>query len=335
MDVELDRSSNVVHSPMNTSFSAPSCRPTRVSVIGAGNVGSTLAQRIIEKNLADVVLLDIIEGRPEGIALDLAEASGLEGHDRKITGTTDYAATAGSDVVVITAGLPRKPGMSRDALTRANAQIVIEATRQAAAHSPNAIFIVVTNPLDVVTYLAWKVSGLPPQQVMGMAGVLDSARFQFFIAMELGLSAADIRAMVLGGHGNLMVPLPRYSTVNGIPITELMDTATIDRLVDRTRNGGAEVVELLKSGSAFHAPSASACLMVETILLNRPRLLPVAAYLQGEYGLNDIFMGVPARIGCGGVEKVLELKLTDEERSSLHQSADSVRHTLDYALDLL
>lgn len=320
---------------MTISLSSAVCRPTRVSVIGSGNVGSTLAQRLAEKNLADVVLLDIIEGRPEGIALDLAEASGLEGHNRRITGTTDYADTAGSDIVVITAGLPRKPGMSRDALTRANAQIVIEATRQAVAHSPHAIFIVVTNPLDVVAYLAWKVSGLPHQQVMGMAGVLDSARFQVFIAMELGLSPADIRAMVLGGHGNLMVPLPRYSTVSGIPITELLDAATIDRLVDRTRNGGAEVVELLRSGSAFHAPSASACLMVETILLNQPRLLPVAAYLQGEYGLKDIFMGVPARIGCGGVEQVLELKLTDEERSALHQSADSVRHTLEYALDLL
>jgi malate dehydrogenase len=320
---------------MATTSSLAVCRPTRVSVIGAGNVGSTLAQRIAEHNLADVVLLDIVEGRPAGVALDLMEASGLAGHDRRMIGTTEYSATAGSDVVVITAGLPRKPGMSRDALTRANAQIVIEATRQAVAQSPEAVFIIITNPLDVMTYLAWKVSKLPPQRVMGMAGILDAARFQVFIAKELGLAPIDIRTMVLGGHGDLMVPLPRYSTVSGIPVTELMDADTIARLVERTRNGGAEVVELLKTGGAFYAPASSAYTMVETILHNQPRLLPIAAYLQGEYGLNDLYIGVPTRLGCGGVESILELKLTDEERMALHQSADSVRHTLDYALDLL
>lgn len=324
---------------MTTSSTTPSplatCRPIRVSIIGAGNVGSTLAQRVAEKNLADVVLLDIVPGRPEGLALDLVEASGLEGHNRQIIGTKDYAATHDSDIVVITAGLPRRPGMSRDDLTRTNAHIVIEATKQAIAHSPNAIFIVITNPLDVMTYISWKVSGLPPERVMGMAGILDSARFQTFIAMELGISAVDIRAMVLGSHGDLMVPLPRYSTVSGIPIPELMDAATIDRLVERTRNGGAEVVELLKTGGAYYAPASSTCLMIETIILNQPRLLPVAAYLRGEYGLNDIFIGVPARLGCAGVEDILELKLTDHEQSELLKSAEAVRKSLNQALDLL
>lgn len=320
---------------MTTTSPLATCRPIRVSIIGAGNVGSTLAQRVAEKNLADVVLLDIVPGRPEGLALDLVEASGLEGHNRRIVGTKDYAATHDSDIVVITAGLPRRPGMSRDDLTRTNAHIVIEATKQAIAYSPNAIFIVITNPLDVMTYISWKVSGLPPERVMGMAGILDSARFQTFIAMELGISAADIRAMVLGSHGDLMVPLPRYSTVSGIPIPELMDAATIDRLVERTRNGGAEVVELLKTGGAYYAPASSTCLMIETIILNQPRLLPVAAYLRGEYGLNDIFIGVPARLGCAGVEDILELKLTDDEQSALLKSAEAVRKSLDQALDLL
>ena len=318
-----------------TTSSPLTCRPTRVSIVGAGNVGSTLAQRIAEKNLADVVLLDIVPGRPEGIALDLVEASAIEQHNRKIIGAKDYAATHDSDIVVITAGLPRRPGMSRDDLTRTNAHIVIEATKQAITYSPNAIFIIITNPLDVMTYISWKVSGLHPQRVMGMAGILDSARFQTFIAMELGVSAIDVRAMVLGSHGDLMVPIPRYSTVSGIPITELMDTATIERLVDRTRNGGAEIVELLKTGGAYYAPASSACIMVETILLNQPRILPIAAYLEGKYGLNDLFIGVPARLGCGGIEEILELNLTDEEKAALHHSADSVRKSLDQALDLL
>ncbi|MBE9177085.1 malate dehydrogenase [Oculatella sp. LEGE 06141] len=313
------------------SDSSAACRSTRVTIIGAGNVGGTLAQRIVEHNLADVVLLDVVTGRPQGLALDLMEARGIEGHDRHIIGTNNYADTADSDIVVITAGLPRKPGMTRDDLLKMNAKIVADAAKQAAAHSPEAILIVVTNPLDVMTYLTWKVSGFPAQRVMGMAGILDSSRFQTFIAMELGVSTADVKAMVLGSHGDLMVPLPRYSTVSGIPITELMDAETIARLVDRTRNGGAEIVELMQTGGAFYAPASSTYLMVKTILLNQTRWLPIAAYLQGEYQLNDIFIGVPSRLGCGGVESVLSLDLTDEELGALHQSADAVRRNIELA----
>lgn len=311
------------------------CHGTRVSIIGAGNVGSTLAQRIAERNLADVVLLDVVAGRPQGIALDLMEARGIEGHDRQITGTADYTDTADSDIVVITAGLPRKPGMTRDDLLRTNAQIVATTVRQAIAHSPDAIFIVVTNPLDVMTYLTWKVSGLPSHRVMGMAGILDSSRFQTFIAMELGVSSADVQAMVLGSHGNLMVPLPKYSTVSGVPITELMDTATINRLVERTRNGGAEIVELMQTGGAYYAPASSTYRMVEAILLNKSRLLPVAAYLQGEYGLQDVFIGVPCRLGCGGIEQIVSLNLTDAELADLHKSADAVQQGIQSALTML
>lgn len=315
---------------------APSARlSARVSIVGAGNVGGTLAQRIAEKNLANVVLLDIVAGRPQGIALDLMEARGIEGHDRQITGTSDYADTANSDIVIITAGLPRKPGMTRDDLTRTNAKIVVEAAKQAIEHSPNALLIVVTNPLDVVTHLAWQASGLPPQRVMGMAGILDSARFQTFIALELGVSTADVDAMVLGSHGDLMVPLPRYSTVNGIPITELLDADTIDRLVNRTRNGGAEIVELMQTGGAYYAPASSTCCMVEAILLNNSRLLPIAAYLQGEYGLHDLFIGVPCRLNASGIESILELKLSDLEQAALHQSAQMVKAAIDHALTLL
>lgn len=315
-----------------SSYPSITCTPTRVSVIGAGHVGSTLAQRIAEKNLADVILLDIEAGRPKGIALDLMEARGLEGHDRQIIGTADYQDTANSNIVVITAGFPRKPGMSRDDLIRTNATIVAKTTQQAIAHSPNAILIVVTNPLDVMTYLAWKVSGLPTHQVMGMAGILDSARFQTFIAMELGVSTADVQAMVLGSHGDLMVPLPRFSTVSGIPITELLDTPTIDRLVTRTRNGGAEIVNLMQTGGAYYAPASSAYAMVESILCNQSRLLPVASYLSGQYGLTDLFLGVPAFLSCKGVDRVLELDLSAAERAELHQSAQSVRSALDTAL---
>ncbi|MBF2045795.1 MAG: malate dehydrogenase [Leptolyngbya sp. IPPAS B-1204] len=318
-----------------TSSSFAACRPTRVSVIGAGNVGATLAQRIAEKNLADVVLLDIISGRPQGIALDLMEARGIEGHDRHITGTNQYSDTANSDVVVITAGLPRKPGMSRDDLLKTNAGIVVDATKQALQYSPNAVLVVVTNPLDAMTYLAWKVSGLPSHQVMGMAGILDSARFQTFIAIELGISTADVNAMVLGSHGDLMVPLPRYSTVSGIPITELMDTATIERLVERTRHGGAEIVELMQTGGAYYAPASSAYVMVEAILHNQHRWLPVASYLQGEYGLQDVFIGVPARLGCSGVEAVLELNLTEAEHTALAKSAQAVQQNIHQAFNLL
>lgn len=311
------------------------CESRRVSVIGGGKVGSTLAQRIFEKNLADVVLLDIVEGMPQGIALDLMEAQPIERNDRQIIGTNDYGDTAGSDIVVITAGIPRKPGMTRDDLLKINAKIVVEASEKAIAQSPDAIFILVSNPLDVVTYLSWKTTQLPPSRIMGMAGVLDSARFQTFIAMELGVSPRDVNALVLGGHGDLMVPLPRYSTVNGIPITELMDAATIERLVDRTRNGGGEIVGLMKTGGAYFAPASSTCLMVEAIINNQSRQLPASAYLQGEYGLNDIFIGVPIQLGGRGVEKVLEINLTDAEREALHTSAESVRVNIQQAFTLL
>lgn len=301
----------------------------KVAIIGAGGVGANLAQRIVEKNLADVVLLDIVAGRPQGIALDLMEARGIEHHDRRVTGTVDYGDTRNADVVVITAGLPRQPGMSRDDLLKRNAPIVADAARQAIAQSPNALIIVVTNPLDIMTYLAWQVSGLPPQRVMGMAGILDSARFQTFIAMELGASSEDIRAMVLGGHGDLMVPLPRYSTVSGIPITQLIDTATLESLVERTRNGGAEIVTLMQKGGAFSAPAASVCLMVESILLNRCRIVPTAAYLQGEYGLEDLFIGVPVKLGRNGVESVLELELSENEHQALRRSATAIRQSIE------
>lgn len=310
------------------------CHTPRVTVVGAGKVGSTLAQRIAEKNLADVVLLDIVKGVPQGLALDLMEARGIELHNRKIIGSNNYADTSGSDIVVITAGFPRKPGMSRDDLLLMNAKIVVEAATKAIAYSPNAIYIVVTNPLDVMTYLAWQATSLPRDRIMGMAGVLDSARFQTFIAMELGACPTDVNAIVLGSHGNLMVPLPRYSTVNGIPITELLDAATIERLVERTRNGGAEIVELMQTGSAFYAPASSICVMVESILLNQSRLLPVATYLQGEYGLKDVVIGVPCRLGYSGIESVLELSLNDEELAALHTSASAVRHSIDRAQEI-
>ncbi|HEY9624176.1 MAG TPA: malate dehydrogenase [Crinalium sp.] len=311
------------------------CTPPLVSVIGAGNVGGTLAQRIVENDLADVVLLDIMDGRPKGLALDLTEARGIMGHERRINGTADYSDTSGSDIVVITAGIPRKPGMTRDDLLKTNAKIVMEATRKAIAYSPDAIFIIITNPLDVMTYLAWKTSGLPRQRVMGMAGILDSARFQTFIALELGVAVADVNAMVLGSHGDLMVPLPRFCSVSGVPLTELMDEATINRLIERTRNGGAEIVELMQTGGAFYAPASSAFRMVEAILKNHSRLLPIAAYLEGQYRLNDIFIGVPARLGCRGIEKILELDLTEAEYAALHQSAQAVRRSIDQAFAIL
>lgn len=317
------------------SLSPTSLRGARVSVIGAGRVGSTLAQRLVEKNIADVVLVDIVEGMPQGIALDLMEARGVERHDRQIIGTNDYADTSNSDIVVITAGLARKPGMSREDLLKTNAKIVVDATKQALERSPNTILIVVTNPLDVMTYLAWEASGLPTQRVMGMAGVLDAARFQTFISMELGVSIQDIHTMVLGNHGDLMVPIPRYCTVNGVPLTELMDAQTIQRLVDRTRTGGTEIVNLMKTGSAYFAPASSTCLMCEAILQNQSRVLPVAAYLQGEYGLNDVFLGMPCQLGSNGVEKILKLDLTDSEKAALSQCAATVRENINQAKAVL
>ncbi|MEB3309265.1 MAG: malate dehydrogenase [Snowella sp.] len=311
---------------------AIACQSCQVSIIGAGNVGRTLAQRIVEKDIANVVLLDIVSGLPQGIALDLMAAQGIELHNSQIVGTNNYEETAGSNIVVITAGLARKPGMSRDDLLAINAKIVVEAAQNTLKYSPNATFIVITNPLDVMTYLTWQVTGLSPQRVMGMAGVLDASRLQLFIAMQLGVSPADISTLVLGGHGDLMLPLPRYCTVRGVPITELLDSATIDQLVERTRNGGAEIVKLLQTGGAYYAPASSACVMIEAILRNQSRLLPAAAYLQGEYGLKDIFIGVPCRLGCQGVESILEVQLTDSEKAALHLSAQSVRQNVDLAI---
>ena len=317
-----------------SSLSQPSLFP-RVCVVGAGKVGSSLAQRIIEKNLADVVLVDVVEGLPQGIALDLLQARGLELFDRQIVGTNDYAETANSDIVVITAGFPRQPGMNREDLIGMNAKIVSEVVQKTIAHSPNAILMVVTNPLDVMTYVAWQTAQLPSERVMGMAGVLDSARLQTFIAMELGIAIADVSTMVLGGHGDLMVPLPRYCTVRGIPLTELLDGDAIARLLERTRHGGAELVKLFKKGGAYLAPASSACQMVGAILRDRSNLLPAAAYLQGEYGLKDIFIGVPCQLGRKGIEQIIELQLSDRERAALQTSANSVRENVKIALRTL
>ncbi|HYN47762.1 MAG TPA: malate dehydrogenase [Candidatus Nanopelagicales bacterium] len=297
----------------------------KVTVIGAGNVGATTAQRIIETGLADVVLVDIVEGLPQGKALDLAEAAPVVGYDVKVTGTNDYADTAGSKIIVVTSGLARQPGMSRDDLVAKNAGIVGAVVKQAVAVSPDAIIIVVTNPLDAMCHVAMQASGFPRERVIGMAGVLDSARFRHFIADELNISVRDVRAFVLGGHGDTMVPLPRHSTVGGVPITELLSAERIAQLIDRTRNGGAEVVALLKTGSAYYAPAASVVEMVEAILLDRRRILPCAVYLQGEYGIDGLFVGVPAVLGNGGMERVIEIALTDDEKAALDYSAAAVR----------
>lgn len=319
-------------SPNSTTLDCPS---TRVSIIGAGKVGSTLAQRIAEKNLADVVLLDIVEGWPQGVALDLMQARGVERHDRQIVGTNDYTDTANSNIIVIAAGVPRKPGINREDLIKINARIVTEAAKSAIAHSPKAILITVTNPLDIMTYLAWEATDLPKHRVIGMGGILDSARFQTFIAMELGVSIAEVNATVIGSHGDSMVPLPRYSSVNGIPISQLMDAGAIDRIVQRTRHGGAEIVTLMKTGSAYFAPASSACLMVESILLNQSRLLPCSVYLHGEYGVQDIFLGVPCRLGYQGVEQIVELELSDSERAAFQDSGKLVLQSIEEARSIL
>ena len=297
----------------------------KVTVIGAGNVGATTAQRIAEAGLADVVLIDIVEGLPQGKGLDLAEAAPVVGHDARITGTNDYADTAGSDIVVVTSGLARQPGMSRDDLLARNAGIVRAVVEQAAKVSPESILIVVTNPLDAMCHVALKASGFPRERVLGMAGVLDSARFRTFIAQELGVSVVDTHAFVLGGHGDTMVPLSRYSTVAGIPITELLSADRVKALEERTANGGAEVVALLKTGSAFYAPAASVFEMVESILLDRKRVLPCAVLLQGEFGTTDLFVGVPVVLGAGGMERVFEIALTSDEQAAFDASAAAVR----------
>lgn len=300
----------------------------KVTVVGAGHVGATAAQLIAAKQLGDVVLVDIAPGLPQGKALDLMETGPVEGYDSRVVGSNGYEETAGSSVVVITAGIPRKPGMSRDDLLKTNYNIVKSVTEQVASRSPDAILIVVSNPLDAMVQTAFRVSGFPRERVMGMAGVLDSARFRSFIAAELQVSVDNVHAFVLGGHGDTMVPLPRYSTVAGIPITDLMSADVIDRLVERTRNGGKEVVDLLKT-SAWYAPGASIVEMVDAILQDRKKILPCAAYLEGEYGINGLYVGVPAKLGHGGVEQIIEIELTLEERSALQKSAAAVRELVD------
>jgi malate dehydrogenase len=297
----------------------------KVTVIGAGNVGGAVAQRIAEKNLADVVLVDIVEGLPQGKALDLMEAGPVVGFDAKVIGTNGYEETAGSDIIVITSGVARRPGMSRDDLVLTNMRIVRGVVEAAAPLSPNSIILMVTNPLDAMAQLAYKVSGFPRERVIGESGVLDSARFRTFVAMELGVSVENVEAYVLGGHGDTMVPLPRYTTVAGVPLPELLPPETIARLVQRTRDGGAEIVNLLKTGSAFYAPSAAVVEMVEAILLDKHKILPCSVYLQGEYGIDGVFVGVPVKLGARGVEEIIQLKLTPEELAALHRSAAAVR----------
>ncbi len=302
----------------------------KVTVIGAGNVGATAAMRVAEKELADVVLIDVLEGVPAGKALDLTEAAPIEKHDARITGATgDYSKAKDSDIVIITAGIPRKPGMSRDDLLSTNMGIMRDVTKEVAAVAPNAILIIVSNPLDAMCHVAYETSGFPKNRVIGMAGVLDSARFRAFIAMELNVSIENTHAFVLGGHGDTMVPLPRYSTVAGIPITELMPPERIEALVERTRNGGAEIVGLLKTGSAYYAPSSAAVEMVEAILKDKKKILPCAALLEGEYGIHDLFIGVPVKLGVEGVEQIIEIKLTAEEAQALGRSADAVRNLVE------
>jgi malate dehydrogenase len=297
----------------------------KVTIVGSGNVGATAAHWTASKELADVVLIDILEGIPQGKGLDLLEAMPIEKRDCNVVGTNDYKDTANSDIVVITAGIPRKPGMSRDDLLNTNHKIMQDVVGQAVQFSPDCILIVVSNPLDAMAQAAYKMSGFSRNRVIGMAGVLDSARFRTFIAQELNVSVENVTAFVLGGHGDTMVPLPRYSTVAGIPITELMDKATIDRLVQRTRDGGAEIVKYLKTGSAYYAPSAAVTEMVEAILKDKKKILPCAVYLDGEYGIHGLFVGVPCKLGARGVEDVIEIKLTPEEQVALEKSAGAVK----------
>ena len=300
----------------------------KISIIGAGFVGATAAHWAAEKELGDVVLMDILEGIPQGKALDLFEASPIEGFDARVVGTKGYEETEDSDVVIVTSGVPRKPGMSREDLLDINKKIIESVVSQVVEKSPKAILIMVTNPLDTMTYLAYKKSGFPKERVMGMAGVLDTARFRAFIAMELGVSVEDIQTLLLGGHGDEMVPLPRYTTVSGIPLSQLLSKETIDRLVDRTRKGGGEIVNLLKTGSAFYAPSAGAIQMAEAILKDKKRILPCCVYLDGEYGLKDICFGVPIKLGAKGVESIIELQLAEEEKALVAKSAESVKKSI-------
>ncbi len=302
---------------------------TKVTVVGAGNVGATVAQGIALKELADVVLVDIVEGVPQGKSLDMNETAPVEKYDALLRGVNGYDGTEGSDVVVITAGLPRKPGMSRDDLLWKNEEIVAGVTQEVVRRSPDCILVIVSNPLDAMCEVARRVSGFPRERVIGMAGVLDSARMRFFIADEMNVSVENTHAFVLGGHGDTMVPLPRYSTAGGVPITELMQADRIEALVDRTRNGGAEIVALLKTGSAFYAPAASVTQMVDSILNDRNEILPCAAYLEGEYGVDGLFVGVPVKLGRAGITQVIEIELADDERAAFDRSTDSVRELVD------
>jgi malate dehydrogenase len=301
----------------------------KVTVVGAGNVGANCALRIAGKELADVVLVDVIEGVPQGKGLDILQSGPVEGYDVNLVGSNDYGPTANSDIVVITAGFPRKPGMSRDDLLLANYEVVKSATEQAVKHSPNSILILVTNPLDAMCWTAFQIAKFSKNRVIGMAGILDTARFRTFIAQELDVSVQNVSAMVLGGHGDTMVPMARLASVSGIPLSELLDQATIERLVQRARDGGAEIVKYLKTGSAYYAPSAAATEMVESILKDKKKILPCAAYLEGEYGIRDLFVGVPVKLGARGIEKIYQIKLDQSEQAALQKSAAAVKELID------
>jgi len=301
----------------------------KITVVGAGNVGATAAQRLAEKALArTVVLVDVIEGVPQGKALDQWESAPIEGFDTRVVGANDYKAAAGSEIVVVTAGIARKPGMSRDDLVRTNAEIVRQVAQQIKQHCPNAIVLVVSNPLDVMCWVTKQITGFPRERVIGMAGVLDTARYRAFLAEALDVSVDDIQAMVLGGHGDTMVPLISYTTVSGIPVTQLLDQPTLDKIVERTRNGGAEIVAFLKTGSAYYAPSAAVTQMAEAIVHDKKRILPCAAWVQGEYGVSGVYLGVPCKLGRGGLEKILEVKLSADEQAALKKSAEAVQETM-------
>ncbi|NOY05793.1 MAG: malate dehydrogenase [Chlorobi bacterium] len=301
----------------------------KITVIGAGHVGEVTTQRIVDQELAqEVVLVDIIEGIPQGKGLDIFESTPIGGTDVKVVGTNDYEPTADSDIIVMTAGMPRKPGMSRDDLLQANTNIVQSCVEKAAPLSPNAIIIMVANPLDVMTYVAYKLSGFPKHRVFGMAGILDTARYRAFIAEALDVSVRDISAIVMGGHGDSMVPLPRYTTIAGVPLAQFMSQDKIDAIVERTRKGGGEIVAHLKTGSAYYAPSAAAVEMVDAIVNNKRRILPCSAWLEGEYGLNDVYVGVPVKLGRNGIIEVVEVQLTDEEKAALHKSANGVKENI-------
>jgi malate dehydrogenase len=301
----------------------------KITVVGAGNVGATLAHRLADKQLADIVLIDILEGIPQGKGLDLLESGPIEGYDVKVKGTNDYADTVNSDLVVLTAGFPRKPGMSRDDLLKANFDVIKGTTEQVVKHSPNCILIVVTNPLDAMAQTAYRVSGFPKNRVMGMAGILDSARYRTFLAEALNVSVKDVQGLVLGGHGDTMVPVPSYTTVAGIPIAQLMPKDQLDKIIARTAKGGGEIVNLLKTGSAYYAPSAAVVEMVDAIFNDRKKILPCAAYLEGEYGIQGLFVGVPCKLGARGIEQIIEIKLTPEEDAALKKSAAAVKELVD------